>query len=196
VKAQTLTPSAIFGYHVRYVVPLFQRPYVWSEARQWAPLWEDIRVVAERLLDAPAGFGAPAVAPHFLGAIVVDQPQVPTSYIAARQVIDGQQRLTTLQLILDAAQWVAERLGTPSDAKALRVLVLNERDIAQEAHEVFKVWTATRRHSRRPWTTTRKFQRALHRLLSLWRTPTSRGSLSRGRWRPVTASRRRPTFER
>jgi hypothetical protein len=34
MQAQTLTPSAIFGNHVRYVVPLFQRPYVWNKDEQ------------------------------------------------------------------------------------------------------------------------------------------------------------------
>lgn len=76
MQAQTLTPTAIFGHHVRYVIPLFQRPYVWDQEAQWAPLWEDIRAVAERVLDTPTGYLAQPVAPHFLGAIVLDQPLV------------------------------------------------------------------------------------------------------------------------
>ena len=144
MQAQTLTPAAIFGHHIRYVVPLFQRPYVWNQQDQWAPLWTDVRAVAEQLLEAPADYGGPKVAPHFLGAIVLDQPLTPAGYIAVRHVIDGQQRLTTLQLLLDAAQWVAERHGAPMDAQALRVLVCNEPAIAQQPHEVFKVWPTDR----------------------------------------------------
>lgn len=144
MKAQTLTPAEIFGYQTRYVVPLFQRPYVWSKERQWAPLWDDIRAVAENLLDAPSAYGSSDVAPHFLGAIVVDVPHGPPGFITARHVIDGQQRLTTLQLVLDAAQLVAERMGAPADAHALRVLVLNTPEIVQEPSEVFKVWPTDR----------------------------------------------------
>lgn len=144
MQARTLTPAAIFGYHVRYVVPLFQRPYVWNEQDQWAPLWADVRAVAEKILEAPTGYGGPQVAPHFLGAIVLDQPPTPAGFIAVQHVIDGQQRLTTLQLLLDAAQWVAERHGAAMDAQALRVLVLNEPAIAQQQHEVFKVWPTDR----------------------------------------------------
>jgi uncharacterized protein with ParB-like and HNH nuclease domain len=71
MKAEALTPADIFGYHVRYVVPLFQRPYVWSRQDQWEPLWDDVRAVAQRLLDSrPRSL---RVAPHFLGAIVVEQ---------------------------------------------------------------------------------------------------------------------------
>jgi hypothetical protein len=144
VQAQTLAPAGIFGYHIRYVVPLFQRPYVWNLEQQWQPLWEDVRTVAERLLEAPAGYGAPSVPPHFLGAIVLDQQFIPAGFIAVRHVVDGQQRLTTIQLLLDAAQEVVERHGAAMDAQALRVLVLNDPQISQHPDEVFKVWPTDR----------------------------------------------------
>ena len=103
MQAQTHTPAGIFGHHIRYVVPLFQRPYVWTRDDQWNPLWEDVRTLTERLLDAPpATYGAPPAPPHFLGAIVLDQQLSPAGFIGIRHVIDGQQRLTTLQLLLDA----------------------------------------------------------------------------------------------
>jgi hypothetical protein len=144
MQAQTHTPAAIFGHHIRYVVPLFQRPYVWNREDQWEPLWSDVRVVAERLQDAAEAAGSEQIPPHFLGAIVLDQPQIPAGFIAVRHIIDGQQRLTTLQLLLDAAQWVIERHGAAMDAHALRVLILNEPAIAQHPDEVFKVWPTNR----------------------------------------------------
>jgi hypothetical protein len=144
VQAQTLAPAGVFGYHIRYVVPLFQRPYVWNLDDQWQPLWEDVRTVAERLLDAPAAYGTAPVPPHFLGAIVLDQQFIPAGFIAVRHVVDGQQRLTTLQLLLDAAQYVVEQHGAAMDAQALRVLVLNDPQIAQHPDEVFKVWPTDR----------------------------------------------------
>lgn len=117
MQANTHTPAVIFGSHVRYVVPLFQRPYVWTEDEQWGPLWDDVRTLAERVMEAPVGYGATPVAPHFLGAIVLDQQPNPAGFIQVRHVVDGQQRLTTLQLLLDAAQEVTEkhgkRLGRP-----------------------------------------------------------------------------------
>ena len=144
MQAQPHTPAAIFGHHIRYLVPLFQRPYVWNQEDQWEPLWSDVRVVAERLHEADLAHSQVQVPPHFLGAIVLDQPQVQTGFIAVRHIVDGQQRLTTLQLLLDAAQWVAERHGAPMDANALRVLVLNEPAIAQHPDEVYKVWPTNR----------------------------------------------------
>src|SRR5690348_15407571 len=108
--AEALTPADIFGYHVRYVVPLFQRPYVWNRRDQWEPLWDDVRAVAQRLLDGPPSRRVP---PHFLGAIVVEQAPTTVGSVAVYHVIDGQQRLTTLQLLLDAARLVTASLVTP-----------------------------------------------------------------------------------
>ena len=42
--------------------------------------------------------------PHFPGTIVFDQVKTPLGRVHARQIIDGQQRLTTLQLALAAAR--------------------------------------------------------------------------------------------
>jgi uncharacterized protein with ParB-like and HNH nuclease domain len=39
--------------------------------------------------------------PHFLGAVVLQQVQKQAGQMQERMIIDGQQRLTTLQLLLD-----------------------------------------------------------------------------------------------
>jgi hypothetical protein len=145
MKANARTPAEIFGNSVRYVVPLFQRPYVWTLEAQWEPLWEDVRMLAERVLAAPpVPFGTAPVSPHFLGAVVVDQQAVPAGFIDVRHVIDGQQRLTTLQLLLDAVQTVVAELGHAGDAAGLRSLVQNNPALAGRPEEVFKVWPTDR----------------------------------------------------
>ncbi len=144
MQAQTHTPGVIFGSHIRYVVPLFQRPYVWDEKEQWGPFWDDVQALAEKVLETPSGYGAPPVSPHFLGAIVVDQQSNPSGFIQVRHVIDGQQRLTTLQLLLDAAQEVTEKHGASLDAETLKVLVLNQPQVTQHPDEIFKVWPTDR----------------------------------------------------
>ncbi len=50
MDAGTLDLKTIFGQDRRHVVPLYQRPYVWEEKKQWEPLWSDIEAVARRLL--------------------------------------------------------------------------------------------------------------------------------------------------
>lgn len=144
MKSNTLTPFDLFGNQVRYTVPLFQRPYVWTRDLQWEPLWDDVRTVAERIIEnreAQVSGGKPTQAiPHFLGAIVLDQKMVPTGFIQERHVIDGQQRLTTLQLLMDAAQEVVEEWGSPADASALQSLVLNNVNQVAGPDQLFKVW--------------------------------------------------------
>lgn len=142
MQSQTLTPFKLFAGPTRYVVPLFQRPYVWDRETQWEPLWDDIRAVAERLLESGVDnpFAPPEVPPHFLGAIVLDQQRVQAGFIDIRHVIDGQQRLTTLQLLLDAAQLVVQRHGNQRDASALATLILNNQELARSRDDVFKVW--------------------------------------------------------
>ena len=39
LDTQVRTPQNIFMQPQRLVVPLFQRPYVWNEERQWEPVW-------------------------------------------------------------------------------------------------------------------------------------------------------------
>lgn len=141
MKASTLTPFQLFGAQVRYVVPLFQRPYVWTREDQWEPLWNDVQTLADRTLEqSMAGLGMPDAPPHFLGAVVLDQQLVPSPYTTVRHIIDGQQRLTTLQLLLDAAQWSVQQHGEPADASALGMLILNNAAVLQHEDEIFKVW--------------------------------------------------------
>lgn len=65
MKAEGLTPGQILQHSQRLMVPLFQRPYVWSKESQWEPLWDDIIRMAEALV---VNFSAPPK-PHFLGAV-------------------------------------------------------------------------------------------------------------------------------
>ena len=123
-----LTPKDLFQKDVRYTIPPFQRPYVWSQDDQWEPLWEDVRNVAENYLEALERSGNDAVeaeqqtSPHFLGAVVLKQVPVATKDIGQREVIDGQQRVTTLQLLLDAIQQICEESDQPYPRRAARRL--------------------------------------------------------------------------
>lgn len=91
-----ITIQDLFASTRQYVVPLYQRSYVWTREGQWEPLWEDIEAKASKIA---AGEQPP---PHFLGAAVLNQISTFGNEISKRQVIDGQQRLTTLQIFLVA----------------------------------------------------------------------------------------------
>lgn len=57
-----------------------------------------------------------------------------------RTVVDGQQRLTTLQVLLHAAASVVGQHGNAMDAQALSVLVSNPPGITHDPDEQYKVW--------------------------------------------------------
>ena len=145
MKAETVTPLNLFDKPVRYVVPLFQRPYVWEKDKQWEPLWDDIRRTTEAF-DALVAAGqkpekAVTEAPrHFLGAIVVQAVTASAKYIPQRGVIDGQQRLTTLQILMDAAQAVVHDAGLDQAAAILDGLVANDTKYQSAPDDRFKVW--------------------------------------------------------
>lgn len=142
VKADTLTLKALFQRDVRYVIPTFQRPYVWNQEEQWEPLWDDLRNTAERYLeqleltDGDMPLAEEKTGSHFLGAVVLQQRPTASAQIDARQVIDGQQRLTTMQLLIDAAQEALEELGA-EEAERLSWLVINAHG---QGDDVFKLW--------------------------------------------------------
>jgi hypothetical protein len=136
----------IFDAQCRYMVPLYQRPYVWKQAEQWEPLWEDILAVAERYMRQDA------FRPHFMGAVVLEQLNTATGTLDLRQIIDGQQRLTTLQIVIEAACDVCETLGPIAfdNARNLRRLTRNDQRNG-DTDEIFKVWPTNvdREHFRR-----------------------------------------------
>ena len=135
---------------MRYTIPPFQRPYVWSQDDQWEPLWEDVRNVAENYLEELERSGNNGVeaeqktSPHFLGAVVLKQVPTAAKDIDQREVIDGQQRVTTLQLLLDAIQQICEKSDQPylrRAARRLAKLVTNDEElIGDDRLHIFKLW--------------------------------------------------------
>ena len=128
-------PQRLFAQPVRYEIPAFQRRYVWKQEEQWEPLWNDIEELAQSILEDGQ------TEPHFMGAVVLQQMQYPAGTIERRIVVDGQQRLTTLQLLIDAIQEVLEGRGHSDPAKRLAALVDNQEEFRDgDADNAFKVW--------------------------------------------------------
>ena len=122
MEASIVSIQTLFGDQVSYQIPQFQRPYAWGEGDQWFPLWEDVRNLAERHLDSD---GQQRVKPHFMGAIVLQHRQSNTGEVTKRLVVDGQQRLTTLQLLIKATQLVFRQLDDKARFDRLRALTEN-----------------------------------------------------------------------
>ena len=113
MEAREVTVGGLFRGEVRLLVPRYQRQYVWSK-KNWAALWNDIVGAINR----QAGEETPQ---HFLGAVVLRSQSVGgATTMVERQVIDGQQRLATLQVLFAAVREQAAARG--ADARYLVAL--------------------------------------------------------------------------
>ena len=138
MKTNPQRPQRLFVQPVRYEIPAFQRRYVWKQEEQWEPLWEDVEELAGAIMTEGRA------EPHFMGAVVLQQTQFPTATIERRIVVDGQQRLITLQLLMDAIQEVLEDQKHSGPAKRLAALVANgEEYLNDNPNHAFKVWPTT-----------------------------------------------------
>ncbi|MET4356409.1 uncharacterized protein with ParB-like and HNH nuclease domain [Bradyrhizobium sp. RT9b] len=135
MKPDKLSIYDLFQKDRRYVVPLYQRAYVWNEAEQWEPLWDDIQRQAEACIASKTGSPKRS---HFLGAVVLNVQKIVGSAVARSEIIDGQQRLTTLQIFICALRDFATSNSSAHSSKINR-LTLNEDEKAG-ADSSFKVW--------------------------------------------------------
>lgn len=114
MKPSIKTLGEILYSPSQYVIPVFQRQYRW-ETREWAKLWESLQEIRQ-----PGKTGN-----HFMGFLVVmpglPQPGQHTMF----HIIDGQQRITTLSILLAAIRNVARQV--------------RQRDLADEIHEYYLV---------------------------------------------------------
>ena len=85
----------------QFAVPIFQRRYSWEE-KHCEKLWDDVLSLGQSSTSQY----------HFIGSIVYIDPKVNNaSKVRELQVIDGQQRLTTLTLLLAALSRAVEGQG-------------------------------------------------------------------------------------
>ncbi|MEW2329433.1 DUF262 domain-containing protein [Micromonospora chersina] len=95
VAAAETTLQGLLEGAKQYQVPLYQRTYSWSKS-QLVRLWEDVRKLADDRVDNPG-------ATHFIGSLVLaPSPTNGPTGVAEYLVVDGQQRLTTLTILLCA----------------------------------------------------------------------------------------------
>lgn len=100
-----------FNGEKQNLIPLFQRPYRWDEPK-WKTLWEDVMVQYD--LDDNSN--------HFMGAIVsVPARSVPVG-VSKYLIIDGQQRLTTVSVLLCALR---DSVDTNTAARIQEVYLTN-----------------------------------------------------------------------
>lgn len=108
VKATETSFAGVLEGKKQYQVPLYQRTYSWG-AKQLDQLWDDIVELASARRDEPT-------TSHFIGSLVLAaSPDFRAVGISKLLVVDGQQRLTTLTLLLAALR---DHLAETGDTEA------------------------------------------------------------------------------
>ena len=138
MKAGPIEIGTLLSNHQRFCVPIYQRHYVWTRDKQWAPFWSDIRTKAiERLAGRDRRFS------HFMGAVVLEaRGRFTTTRVPSLLVIDGQQRLITFQLFLAAAHDYALTADLADTAATIHAFMRNDerRPMEDPIVEIHKVW--------------------------------------------------------
>src|SRR5688572_15489031 len=96
MQVQTASLKGLVQGEKQFVIPIWQRQYTWR-AEQHEQLWHDL-MEQYRLVKQ----GETNVSGHFLGSFVLSPKDPMAAGVSRFLVIDGQQRLTTLMLLLCA----------------------------------------------------------------------------------------------
>lgn len=97
----------------QYQIPFFQRSYVWKK-ENWDELWDSILEEQEAVKTGDES-------EHFIGTIIIKQKLSKTLGITPFELIDGQQRLTTICIFLKAVQ---DSLDNDANKKFIKSLLL------------------------------------------------------------------------
>lgn len=113
----------IFEGSKQFEVPIYQRPYAWKDSDR-QQLWDDLLRVGRNA----------KVNAHFVGSVVYIQGGGTFgSSVSRARLIDGQQRLTTIMLLLAA---MVERLKTEGDL----VLKITDEEGYEQQETISAAW--------------------------------------------------------
>ncbi|WP_319422289.1 DUF262 and DUF1524 domain-containing protein [Pleurocapsa sp. FMAR1] len=113
----------------QFVIPIYQRTYSWT-LQQCQQLWNDIIKVAQEQ----------TISGHFLGSVVyIEHGLYQVTSLPKLLVIDGQQRLTTISLLLKALAHVVENSEDKAKVKSQRInnyFLLNQEEDKEDRYKL------------------------------------------------------------
>lgn len=107
----------------QYVIPRYQREYVWDE-KQWEDLYTDLKSNYLQYITDPSKEA------HFFGNIVILEE--PKEFFTIAHVIDGQQRLTTLFLLLLAIMRKCDLVNEKSQFEGIKKILKDSTTSGKE----------------------------------------------------------------
>jgi uncharacterized protein with ParB-like and HNH nuclease domain len=116
MKADSLKISKVFssGGDVHYMLPHFQREYAW-EKENWQTLLNDVIGLHDE-------YNPEKQSEHFMGALVVINDGTRNGVVPAFKLVDGQQRLTSISLMLCALSNIVKESHPPLHKRMRRLL--------------------------------------------------------------------------
>lgn len=141
MEAYARSLDVVLKERQQWVVPVYQRHYSWKsdDDEQIPNLWSDLRDQALTILEGRRPF------PHYFGAIIYSQPKKqPFGAVTQRHLVDGQQRITTFQLVLVALREAARDLELDKD-DVINAYLLNDvsKSMSDPEREKFKLWPSS-----------------------------------------------------
>jgi uncharacterized protein with ParB-like and HNH nuclease domain len=105
ITATEDTVQSLLSRNYRYIVPEYQRQYAWGE-EQWEEFWKDLRSIEDDQS-------------HFIGSVVFVERDTDFDEINEFEIVDGQQRLTTVSILLCAIREYYDQAGNIEGADSI-----------------------------------------------------------------------------
>ena len=142
MEARVLSLDDVLRERQRWCVPVFQRHYAWDagDDGQLTRLSEDIEEKADEFLSGGISY------PHYIGAIIVaEPPNQAFGTVRQRLLVDGQQRITTFQLVLAAIREIAREQKLDALIPVIDAYLFNEVSggMSQPHVEKYKLWPSS-----------------------------------------------------
>ncbi len=133
----------VLGQRQQWVVPVYQRHYEWETDtdKQIPKLWDDLRDKAVERLEKDR-----RPLPHYFGAIIYAEPAKQAfGVVPLRFLVDGQQRITTFQIVLVAIREVARKLDIKHLVEVTSTYLFNDENkgMKDAEKERFKLWPSS-----------------------------------------------------
>jgi len=112
LHAYTRTINDLLSINKKYVVPRFQREYSWTQdeiSEMWKDTISNISFKDDSIINEE----------YFIGSLVLVGEDKSTEF----QIVDGQQRLTTITIILSALVEIFKEIGKADLAQGLYALI-------------------------------------------------------------------------
>jgi hypothetical protein len=128
---------------MQWVVPVYQRHYEWDTGadQQISNFWDDLMDKAEEAMDPER-----TLYPHYFGAVICSEPKASRFGVTPQRfLIDGQQRITTFNVLLCAVRETARSKALTGMETAMKSYLFNDLSDSMDdpERERFKLWPSS-----------------------------------------------------